>query len=361
MTRRVLSFGACWIASLITAGAASFASDLEQCELVKGNAQQRFEACDRVRQGASYSQREHARALLQLARIVQWTQDGMERAIGYLDTAMVADPTFTPAIIARAEWLVLYDKGHEAITLLQPALARSPRDIDLLVMTGRAYAKVRLLDQALGSFAEALKIDPDHVNASFEAGLVYEMSGDIGRAAASYEKAGGKYDPVAVPESGHGIEHPYFRAAEAYDRLGQTAKALALMTIVVDQTEGRRPPPPGVFERRAAYHETLGLNSEAVDDLTSALRFAMPHEHANLLLKRAILYQKAGRRAEAEADFDKAMRNGDLRTVLRLQVYLRNQGYEEVEINGVAGPDLLKSIAACLAAAPCRAGFGQPI
>lgn len=361
MTRRALSFVACLVASVIAAGTASFASDLEQCELVKGDAQQRLQACDRVRQGASYSPRERARALLQLARIVQWTQGGMERAIGYLDTAITTDPAFAPAVVARAEWLVLYDKGHEAITLLQPALAANPRDIDLHVMTGRAYANVRLFDQALGSFAEALKIDPDHVNALFEAGLVYEMSGDIGRAAASYEKAGAKYDPFAVPESGHGISHPYFRAAEAYDRLGLVAKAQALMTTVIDQAEGRGMPPPGAFERRAAYRETLGLNSEAVDDLTSALRFAMAHEHANLLLKRAILYQKTGKRAEAEADFDKAMRNGDLRTVLRLQVYLRNQGYEEVEINGVAGPDLLKSIAACLTAAPCKAGFGQPI
>jgi tetratricopeptide (TPR) repeat protein len=361
MTRRVLFFGVCLIASLVTAGAASFASDLEQCELVTGDAQQRVEACDRVRQGASHTPREHARALLQLARIVQWTQGGMERAISYLDTAIDTDSTFTPAIVARAEWLVLYDKGHEALALLQPVLAGNPRDIELLVMTGRAYAKIKLFNQALGSFAEALKIDPDHVNSLFEAGLVYEISGDIGRAAASFERAGAKYDPLAVSESGHGIGHPYFRAAEAYDRLGRTAKALSLMTIVIDQAEGRRPPPLGAFERRAAYREALGLNSEAVDDLTSALRFAMPHEHANLLLKRAILNQKTGKRAEAEADFDKAMRNGDLRTVLRLQVYLRNQGYEEVEINGVAGPDLLKSIAACLTAEPCKAGFGQPI
>lgn len=361
MTKRVLTFSACLIASLVTSGAASFASDLEQCELVKGDAQQRFEACDRVRQGASHSPREQARALLQLARIVQWMQGGMERAIGYLDTAIATDPAFTPAVVARAEWLVLYDKGHEALALLRPALAANPRDIDLQVMTGRAYANVRLFAQALGSFAEVLKVDPDHVNALFEAGLVYEMSGDIGRAAASYEKAGVKYDPFADPASGHGIAHPYYRAAEAYDQLGRTAKALALITMVIDQAEGRRLPPPGVFERRAAYHETLGLNSEAVDDLTSALRYAMPHEHSNLLLKRAILHQKAGKRAEAEADFAKAMQNGDLRTVLRLQVYLRNQGYEEVEINGVAGPDLLKSIAACLTAAPCKAGFGQPI
>lgn len=359
MRGRILFFGLSFTASLLASGGRSHASDLEQCELVTGDQQQRYEACDRVQRNSS-SPRDRARALLWIGRLVQWQPEGIERAISTWDAAIAADPSFVPALVARAEWFVLSNKGHDAIKLLQPALAVNPRNTDLLVMIGRAYGNVFLFDQAFHSFNEALKLDPHHVHALFESGKIYEMSGDFAKAAEAYKKAGETYDPVVVPESGHRIEHPYIVAARNYDRLGQADKALALITSVIDRSPSN-PIEPYVFEQRASYYETLGLDSEAVSDLTSALRYTSPHEHMPLLLKRAILYQKTGKRREAEEDFSRALRNGDRRTILRMQVHLRNHGYTEVEINGVAGPDLIKSISACLAAAKCGVGLGKPI
>jgi tetratricopeptide (TPR) repeat protein len=360
MRGRIVFLGLIFVAGLLASGSRSHATDLEQCELTTADQQQRYEACDRVQRNSSSSPRERARALLQLGHLVQMKPDGFYQAVSVWDAAIAADPTYVAAIVARAEWFVLTNKGHDAIKLLQPALAANPGDTELLVTMGRAYASVGLPERALDSFKEALKVDPNHVRALFESGQVFEMAGNFPKAAEAYRRAGENYNPSFVSEGGIGIEHPYLAAARSYDHLGETGKALALITHVIDHSPSRSAP-PYVFEQRAFYNETLGLIDEAIADLRSALRYALPELRMPLLFKRALLYQKGGKRQEAEKDFSSALGNGDRRTILRMQVYLRNHGYNEVKINGLVDPDLTKLISVCLASTECGAGLGRPI
>jgi Flp pilus assembly protein TadD len=349
----------------LTAGALlsqglSYAADLQQCESKTVDTQQRLTACNRVERDTSSSKREHARALFQIGRLVLWTPGGIDAAKAAWEKAIVADQSFAPPIIARAEWFILGNQGHEAIKLLQPVLAANPHDIDALVMIGRAYANATVYDEAMDSFGKALILDPQNVNALFQSARVMEMAGDFAHAAEFYEKAGEKYDPSATPESGIGIENPYLAAARNHERLGEFAKALPLVTRVIKEDRRAANDSP-VFERRASYYEALGFNGNAIEDLTSALRYAQPNELASLLFKRGVVYQKVGKEEDAATDFRKALGSGDRRTILRMQVYLRNQGFNEVKINGTSSPDLMKSIAACVATAKCGAGLGKPI
>ena len=360
MRVRISFFGLGLAAGLIVSSGYSYASDQEQCERATANEQQRHDACERIQRDSTSSPRARSRALFQLGLLEQMKPDGFYQALGMLDAAVAADPTYVPAILARAEWFVLDNKGYDAVKLLEPARAANPHDVDLLVMTGRANAALKLPERALQFFSDALKVDPDHMRAYYESGRVYEMANDFANAAEAYRKAGERYDPSYVSQGWVGIEHPYLAAARSYNRLGETDKALALLTNVIDHS------PPGsvlpyIFEQRASEYEMLGFNNEAIADLTSALRFAPPNEHTPLLFKRALLYKKVGKRQEAEEDFGRAIRNSDRRSILRMQVYLRNHGYTEVVINGVADPGLLKLISACLAVAKCGDGLGRPI
>ncbi|TMJ36510.1 MAG: tetratricopeptide repeat protein [Alphaproteobacteria bacterium] len=347
MRGRIVFLGLIFVVGLLASGSRSHASDLEQCELTTADQQQRYGACDRVQRNSSSSPRDRARALFQLGRLMQMKPEGFYQAASAWDAAIAADPTYVAA-------------GYDAIKLLQPALAANTGDTELLVMIGRAYASVGLPERALDSFNEALKVDPNHVRALFESGQVFEMAGDFSKAAEAYRRAGENYDPSFVSEGGIGIEHPYLAAARSYDHLGETGKALALITNVIDHFPSLSAR-PYVFEQRASYNETLGLIDEAIADLTSALRYALPELRMPLLFKRALLYQKGGKRQEAERDFSSALGNGDRRTILRMQVYLRNHGYNEVKINGLADPDLMKLISVCLATTECGAGLGRPI
>ena len=292
--------------------------------------------------------------------MVQWQPQGIEKAISAWERAIAVDPTFVPAFVARAEWFILYNKGDEAIRLLQPVVVANPGEIDALVMIGRAYASIGAFDQALRSFDAALKLEPQNFKALSESGQVFEMIGDYAAAAKIYEKAGAIYDPSAVPETGHGIENPYLAAARNYDRSGDVAKALSLITLVI-QEDLRNSFNFSVLEERASYFEKLGQESIAIADLTLALENAPPNEQTHLLFKRAVLYQRQGKEQLAGEDFSKALGSGDRQAILRMQVYLRNQGFAEVEINGMTSSGLLKSISTCLAAVKCAAGLGKPI
>jgi tetratricopeptide (TPR) repeat protein len=194
------------------------------------------------------------------------------------------------------------------------------------------------------------------VRALYEIGQVYDLAGDFANAATAYEKAGENFKST---QRGIVIEHPYIAAARDFDRIGEVDKALALITSVIElYPEGRI---SIVYEARASYYQALGRDEEAISDLTAALRQGLPGELIPLLFKRAILYQRTGKGPQAEEDLRRAMNGGDRRTVLRMQVYLRNQGYEEIKIDGVLDTSLMKVISACLAAAQCGEGLGSPI
>lgn len=360
MRVRTSVFGLALTAGLTVLSGYSFASDLEQCEVATASEQQRQDACDRVLHASSSSPRDRARALVQLGNLVRMKPDGFNQWPGMLDAAVAADPTYVTAILNRAEWFILETKGHDAVKLLEPALAGNPRDIELLVMLGRANAALQLPEHALQFFNDALEMDPRHMRANYESGQVYEMANDYMNAAESYRKAGENYDPSYVSQGWLGIEDPNIPAARNYARLGDVDKAAALLTTAIDRSRGGLVQAP-VFEARASYYQALGRDEEAIADLTSALRKANPDEHMPLLFKRSILYQRTGKSREAEEDLGRALRSGDRRTVLRMQVYLRNQGYNEVTINGVADPDLMKLISACLATPKCSDGLASPI
>jgi tetratricopeptide (TPR) repeat protein len=356
MRRRSSYFGLAFAVGFIACGAHSYASDLEQCELTSASEQQRYEACDRIQREPSSSPRDRARALLQLGYLVQMKPDGFHQAIAAWDKAIAADTTYAPAVVARAEWMILENKGHDAVRFLQPVLAANPDDIEALVMMGRAHASLQLPELALQTFGEALKRNPNHVRALYEIGQVYELAGDFANAAIAYERAGENFKPTF---RGIGIEHPYIAAARDFDRIGEVGKAVALVTRVIDLSpDGGMSP---VYEARASYYQALGRDEEAISDLTTALRQVLPGQHIPLLFKRAILYQRTGKSQQAEDDLRRALNGGDRRIVLRMQVYLRNQGFQEIKIDGVIDPGLMKVISACLATAQCSEGLGNPI
>lgn len=69
-----------------------------------------------------------------------------------------------------------------AIDLLHKALAKEPKNADVLNQLGYTHRKTGELEKAKGFYAQALAIDPDHRGAHEYIGELYLMTGDVAKA-----------------------------------------------------------------------------------------------------------------------------------------------------------------------------------
>jgi hypothetical protein len=82
---------------------------------------------------------------------------------------------------------------------------------------------------------------------------------------------------------------------------------------------------------------------------------------SDLLLRRAIARQRAGKIELATSDFDMLLSSDSLKIILQLQVYLRSHGYRAVRINGKSDAELRRALAECLRDPKCGSGLAQSI
>jgi len=92
---------------------------------------------------------------------------------------------------------------QQAIDQLEKALAKKPRDADLLNLTAYSHRQLGHLDTALGLYQKALEIEPKHLGANEYMGELYLKMGDL-------EKAKGR---LAV------LDSACFFGCEEYDEL----------------------------------------------------------------------------------------------------------------------------------------------
>lgn len=90
-------------------------------------------------------------------------------------------PARNPDYAAAVAKLKAGDYGA-AIALLDKALAKEPKNADVLNQLGYTHRKTGELDKAKGFYARALAIDPDHRGAHEYLGELYLMTGDVAKA-----------------------------------------------------------------------------------------------------------------------------------------------------------------------------------
>lgn len=82
----------------------------------------------------------------------------------------------------KAEYLIKADKCDEAIPLLQSVVADNPRDADAWNYLGFCHRKMGKLQEALGYYERALKVNPKHKGANEYLGELYLMMNDLPKA-----------------------------------------------------------------------------------------------------------------------------------------------------------------------------------
>jgi hypothetical protein len=79
------------------------------------------------------------------------------------------------------------------------------------------------------------------------------------------------------------------------------------------------------------------------------------------LSRAAMLRATAGKGDDARDTFRNILRSGKIQAILRIQVFLRNNGFDEVKIDGKPSAALDMALDQCLRNKDCVSGLGQPI
>ncbi len=74
-----------------------------------------------------------------------------------------------------------------------------------------------------------------------------------------------------------------------------------------------------------------------------------------------MLLAKAGAKSAAGDELRTLLARGSLKSTLKVQVFLRNQGYTDVTINGRYDEPTKRALDACLLDKACAPGVGQAI
>ena len=133
-------------------------------------------------------------------------QEGdVDAAIPLLERALALEPALARAHFFMGSARRVLGQYDEAMTHLEVARAQYPRDRVVLGQLGRLHFLQRRFDDAITTFEEVLRIDPEDLQAHYNLMLSYQGAGDPERAAAERVL----YERFKADESAQAITGPY--------------------------------------------------------------------------------------------------------------------------------------------------------
>ena len=201
-----------------------------------------------------------------------------------------------------------------ALRDVSAALEQQPDDEDMLFIRARTWMQLDRYDAAKKDLDRALELEPDDNRAWLFRAQLHLRRGELDQAVS---------DATAL------------LARRAADISGRETRALAYMA--------------------------LGRNNDAIDDLSFVLgppgdpgaATPVSARFRQLFVQRAILLIKAGRTADANLDLDTIFKAGGQRAVLRMQLFLRKNGFSEVALDGKRSAAFDSALKACFINQAC--------
>ena len=215
------------------------------------------------------------------------------------------------------------DKNDEALALIDRALQVLPNHQTLFIERGKCLRRLRRYDEAMVAFNTALESDDSSAEIFVERAHVFRLLGDEDAALHDFLKAKQLDD-----------QFPYLHywIAGSYVALDQMEDALHMFGQALKDDEQD-------FDchlERAEVYESLGMFAEAERDYDDAVRL---HDHDETRMKRALFYMRRNRPDEALIELQKALDcNGDLLDnnefrYVRAILFMDIDNYELAEID----------------------------
>lgn len=272
------------------------------------------------------------------------------------DAAVEADPASVAAHLFRARFQMSFGTGRGMEEDLNAALAIEPANADALASRSWLRYQMQRYDLAMTDAHAALRARPGHVDALRIRGMI-EMAEDLDDWA--------EQDFAAVIAATPADPRPYRARAEIRHRRGDQAGSIADLDRVLALSPRDLP----AIEARAQARAAAGDVDGALDDYQSVLgrpgapvstRPGMP-AMARMALARALLLARSQRADEAAADLGDLISRGGKPFILKLQLYLRRNGFPEMPIDGRESQGFRSALDACLRQAQCGQGISATL
>ena len=321
-------------------------------------------ACEAYASDPALSPRERATAYVNIGHALRYTAypDGAAKAIEAWTKSTEADPSFAEPLVLMSGAELETTRPDMAFQHLQQALALDPKHWRALVGVSNIYMLVDQRDEAVAWARKAVAVAPDVRLTHQYLAKALVAAGQYEEALHEYERAAKGFDRAAAELPGMVQEgSPWPELAQLRNKLGFPRWAISTMSQVID---GK---PDYAIEAsdltwRAKFLEAAGEYAKAADDLDRAVKIFGPGYPTNeqLLAHAAMLRAKGGDTQVAGDSFRDMLRQGKPQTILRIQVFLKNSGFD-VAIDGKVSPKLQAALDSCLEKKGCIEAFGQPI
>jgi tetratricopeptide (TPR) repeat protein len=255
-------------------------------------------------------------ALLFRARLAM-SQINADASSRDLNAGLLAAPDNPFLLASRAEFLLESGDAQAAWKDISAALVQRPDDVDMLWVRARTRMELNQLGDAKKDLDRAQELEP-------------------------------------------GVRQVLLFRAQLQLRRGEFEAAVADASTVLDRQHDI-----SAMETRAIAYVALGRNAEAVDDLSavlgkpgepSAASPSMPHI-SQLMMQRALLLVQLHRKADANLDLDAIVTAGGKRSLLRMQIYLRRNGFSDLPLDGERTAAFDSALEACFINQACGRGL----
>ena len=324
--------------------------------------------CEKFVVSADGSARQRAIALTNLGYYYQFGPNGLIVSAAVWDKAAAVDPSYVEPLVAKAAALVLNDDYLAALPVLDLAEKRDDRHWRIWAIRSEVFLKTGNLVDALKNANNSVNVAPENPAAHFALATILEETGDLKNAAVHFVESGKNYDPAA-PAEFPGVAqkgNPWLSAASVEVQQKDYSSALIAINNGIEGNKGYYGD-PNLRAKRAQILELMGRYSEAASEydeasiIYSSPQIGMPDWSEKYKMKAAEMSAKAGIENDASRAFDDIFITGDLKKILKVQLFLRNNGFNDVIINGKNSADLKSAISACVARSHCFATMRQAL
>ena len=214
----------------------------------------------------------------------------------YTEGAKFGQPGADDLAAVASDYVLLKD-FKDADHWLQAAVQRAPAKAQLWYLLGRTQYNENLWADAEHSFAQCLRLEPRHVRAEYNLGLVYEAEQRPALAEEAYRTAiRWENDPPQDTQ-------PHLDWGILLRRQGKNAEALPLLTVAAQGTGANN---PMAHQELALVLDNLGRTAEGIVEMKKAIALSPNIQALHFFLGR--MFRKMGNAAEAGREFAEAAR-----------------------------------------------------
>ena len=239
---------------------------------------------------------------------------------------------------------------------LHRGLVENPHSMRMLAAQGR-YSQ----DEATRFAAcnEAVEKGTDDFYVQMTCGHSFLVLGSYDKAISAFEKGTIKFQFAQRMVYGMmQLENPWIRIAEVYHETKRPEKAAE----TIKRYWNTIPPNAiGALDhfQQAEFLFDAGAFGEAAVEYRKAARPDSPFPQLQVKMKEAMALARAGDEAGAENLAEEILSQADLKTILQIQVAMKNSGRSEVMITGKSDKVTLDAMKHCLTTSSCKFSFGM--